>query len=244
MRITYITGSEHTWNTRTRRAFFRKNISYFISLHIGTENVTVGTMANSQKKSINGNIVMFLVRLAEPFHQMCTFNAIFTKQAFDIMFKQHLNLGIIKHTSLHDFAGTQVVLSHDKVYFAGQTSQIRSLLASCVTATDDSNRFTPIEEAITGSTGTHTHTRIFFLIFKTQVFCGSSGSNDEGIRFDYSAILNGHMIGGGTEVSTDSQSAAYLCTKTFGLTTKVFHHLRTGNTLGITGEIFHLSSRG
>ena len=127
-------------------------------------------MADGKEETVDGQVVVFLVCFALPFHEMGTFHAVFSVESQRIVLKENLDLGIISYTLFHDVGGAEIRLAHNHIYFRTKLGQIGGLLAGSITAAYHGNHFLAVEESVTGSTGRNTLSVIFLFILKPEVF--------------------------------------------------------------------------
>ena len=66
----------------------------------------VGGGDTACEETINGEVVLFFIRLSQAFYQMNSLNAVFTIQAHCVVFVEYFNLFIFFYTLLHYLRGT------------------------------------------------------------------------------------------------------------------------------------------
>ena len=145
------------------------------------EDIGIGLMTDSEEKSIDGNIHLFLIRFAFAMYKMCSFNAVLTEESERIVLKQHLMLGVLntQPASLSMHAGR---LADNQVNLFGKSGQDKWPLRKPYRLRRPRQHLTAIKNPSHVARRIYTRTGIFFSS-EVRIF-GSARSNDHRIGFD------------------------------------------------------------
>ena len=114
-----------------------------------------------------------------------------------------------------------------------------SFLTCRVTSTYNSYHFLAIEETITRSTCADSLPHILLFVRKSKEFCRCSCRNNNAIGSYFLVPIGCKHIGFLREIGFNDLAISHVNTKSFGLFSKLNHHLIAVNTIGITWEIVY-----
>ena len=119
--------------------------------------------------SISFNVTEFLVGFAFAVHKVCTLHLAFARELDRVMLEEHLDLGVVEHTLLHDLRRTQIGFAHDHIHLLAESAEVVGLLAGRVATAHYGHRLLAIEETVARSTGTDALTIVLALVVKAQI---------------------------------------------------------------------------
>ena len=196
-------------------------------------------MTNSKEESIDGNIIVLFVSFTLTFYYMHTFYTILAIKTCGIVLKENFDIFCITNSLLHYLRSSEIVLPDNKINLLTKTREIQSIFTGSITTTNYSSNLLTIEETITGSTGTDSHTIIFLFVRKSEILCLCSCCNNDAVSLYDSIVISSSLIWFRREVDTYDFSITNISTKAFCLLTNLHHHLVGINTLRISREILH-----
>ncbi|MPN04224.1 hypothetical protein SDC9_151460 [bioreactor metagenome] len=121
-------------------------------------------MSDSQEKTINGQVNFLFVGLAHALYQMHPFHAIFSEQAYGIVFEKNFNFWIVHYSLLHNLRCPQIRFTYNQIHFTGQSRQVSSFFASGIPTAYNGNCFFTIEKSVAGSTGRNALSGVFCFV--------------------------------------------------------------------------------
>ena len=121
-------------------------------------------MADGEEETVDGNVYQFFIGFTLTLDQMGTFHTILAKQSECVVLEQYFDVLCLTDTLLHNLGSTEERLAHNHIYFLGQSAQVKSVLAGCVTAAHYGDGLFTIEESVAGGTGRDSLSVIFTLI--------------------------------------------------------------------------------
>ena len=80
------------------------------------------------------------------------------------MLPEHFDILRLQDPVLHHLTGTKLISADDEVDLLRQAGEIDRIATGCVSAADDGNGLTSVEESVAGSAGTHAGTHILLLL--------------------------------------------------------------------------------
>ena len=161
------------------------------------EEAGIRMMTDSEEETVDSDVFDSLVGLTLTIDEVGALHLSFSGQLECVVLKEHLNLGIIEYTLLHDLGRAQVGLAHDHIYFLAQACEVVRFLTRRVAATYDRYRFLAVEESVTGRTRTHAAATVRTLGLDAEVLGTRAGSDDNRIGFIEVCVFDPDFMGYG-----------------------------------------------
>ena len=125
-RVSAVTGSEYTGDIGMSGSTLYLNISFLVKIDLTTENLSIGTMTDSEEESVDSDIEMLFIIFSEITHDVRTLYAVLTEETFSIAIEKHLDILTLLDTLGHHIGSAEIILADDKIYLAAESGKIKS----------------------------------------------------------------------------------------------------------------------